>query len=149
MLWFSRIRFSHVVWNRRWFYSVRHVVCDVRLCDFVIHTLQFIECMQPNRIRYMYIGLKVALANLRTELTWFQNGRYTAMDWLHWNYLCHASFLVLWCILGVVCGMYVYAGRPVGPPDQLSNLSSCKNGVSTAVVAGAIDSFVVLKYYAV
>ena len=41
MLWFGRIRFSRVVWNRK-FYSIRHIWCYIRQCNFVMHMLRHV-----------------------------------------------------------------------------------------------------------
>ena len=50
--WFGQTEFSCVVWNRKWFCSVRHVVCNIHVqpCDFVIHTLRFMDRKWPNHI---------------------------------------------------------------------------------------------------
>ena len=72
---------------------------------------------------------KVALTTLRTEMTWIQDGGYTAVDPTSPGLSTPYRSFTAWCIPGAVYRGYARAGRLVGLPESAVTSSEVQNSV--------------------
>ena len=123
----------------------------VQFDNFVIH-------MYHSRLGYNAIynhfalrlsDCKVALATLRTDLTWIQDGGYTAVDPTSPRLSMAYQSLTVWYVPGAVYEGYERTGRPVGLPESAVTSGKFQNGVWKAMESCSADSFVVLKCHTI